>query len=88
MTTELVGIYTKKVEGDTSKQWTNSGFFVHRVRIERKIRFFARFGAQRVVDAQWAPVLRNPTSSVLGDQVVAERFDAAGGLHVGEAGVV
>ena len=40
MTTELVGIYTKKVEGDTSKQWTISGFFVHRFRIERKIRFF------------------------------------------------
>ena len=40
MTTELVGIYTKKVEGDTSKQWTISGFFVHRFWIERKIRFF------------------------------------------------
>lgn len=39
MTTELVGIYTKKVEGDTSKQWTKSGFFVHRLRIGRKIRF-------------------------------------------------
>lgn len=49
MTTELVGIYTKKVEGDTSKQGTKSGFFVHRFKIERKIRFF-------VGGVEWAPL--------------------------------